>query len=380
MQKTTRISLLLCALLMAIGAPFIAACGGAEANDSKSETDRKISEIPAVPAAKGTRVETAVLGTSDAVLQLKLPGEVKGSRDALLGTAMGGFVEAVLVSEGQKVSGGQALVKIDTRTQQLRVDQAKAQYEQANKELERAEGLGARLSEAALDNARTQTKLAKLGLQSAELQLSRSVITAPFAGVVAQMDLEPGEIAGPGSPVVRLVKLTPVSVSLSVSDRDVVALREGLDVKVSSDARSGILDGRIKHISPAASLKTRSFVVEIEVPNKDGSLLPGMIAHVSLSSSLGADTLVVPQDYLVTRLDGLGVFVEEEGVARWRPVRPGAIIGDQIVLSEGVSVGDRVVVTGQRELAEGDPLIITRHGRCCEGGRTIFELGEEPIR
>ena len=112
------------------------------------------------------------------------------------------------------------------------------------------------------------------------------------------------------------------------------------------------------------------------MPNPEGRLLPGMIAQVSVDGGQADDAdprIVLPQYVLVTRLDGNGVFVEEDGVAKWRPLRLGSVMRDQVIVEEGLEVGARVIVTGHRELAEGDEVIVTREGTCCEEGRVVFD-------
>jgi len=82
---------------------------------------------------------------------------------------------------------------------------------------------------------------------------------------------------------------------------------------------------------------------------------------------------VLPSDVLVTRLGGNGVFVARDGVAVWRPLEIESVVRDQVIVSAGLAEGDEVVVVGHRELQEGDPLLIGRRGRCCTGGRVIYE-------
>jgi RND family efflux transporter MFP subunit len=142
---------------------------------------------------------------------------------------------------------------------------------------------------------------------------------------------------------------------------------------VRTDAQGGVLQGKLSHIEPAADLKTRSFIVEIEVPNPERKLLPGMIATAELTSSATLQRLVIPQDFLVTGLDAVGVFINEAGVARFRPVGLGQVVRNQVVVEKGLSPGDSIVITGQRDLAAGDKLIVARSGKCCTDGRVVFE-------
>lgn len=345
---------------------FLSACGPAGAENQTAP------QGAAIPPAAATRVEVATLRPGSATLEVSVPGEIEGGRDAVLASALGGLVERVAARDGQEVRRGQVLVQVDSEVYAAQVDQAAAQLALAESELERLTTLGDYATPQQRTQAETQVAVARAGLRGARAQLDRAVVRAPFDGVVTGLSVEAGEWASPGAPLVRVIQLDPVVVSLSVPDRDRVALHPGLAVSVTTDAASGIRAGTITHVGAAADLRTRAFEVEVEVPNPDRALLPGMIARVGASRSVGTDAVVIPQDWLVTRLDGQGVFVEVDGVARWRPVTLGAVVRDQVIVESGASVGDRVVITGHRELAEGDPLLVVREAVCCEAGRPVW--------
>ena len=182
-----------------------------------------------------------------------------------------------------------------------------------------------------------------------------------------------GEAVPPGGPVGRLIQLDPAVVTLSVSDRDVVALAVGAPVSVTTAAQSEQLLGRVTRIAPAADLSTRAFPVEVEVDNASGALLPGMIARVTAARDVTTGAMVIPQDWIVTLREEQGVFVTQGDVAQWRDIELGAVIHDKVVVTSGLSAGDRVVITGHRDLVDGDPLIVSREGRCCAAGRPTWK-------
>ena len=135
--------------------------------------------------------------------------------------------------------------------------------------------------------------------------------------------------------------------------------------------------GKVAHIEPAADLKTRSFKVEVEVPNPAGNLRPGMIATVDFKSAVTDKQMIIPQDFLVTKLDANGVFVVDgDDIARWRPLELGAVVTDQVVVEAGLKAGERIVIVGHRGLADGDALLIAREGECCSNGRVVFPSDE----
>ena len=323
--------------------------------------------------AEAQRVEVAVMRPSAADLALSLPGEVEASRDANLAAALGGYVERVNVEAGDEVRKGQVLAMIDSKTHSARLAQAKVELDTAKTELKRVEKLKGAVPAARLDAAQARVDAAKAAYRSAAVMVERSVITSPFAGVVARCDAEVGEVAPPGAPLIRVVQLDPIKVSVSLSDRDVGSVKEGMEASVTADARASVIKGKVSHIRPAADTNTRSFIAEVSIDNGTRELLPGMIATVSLTAQLSEKQIVVSQDWLVTKPKELGAFVNVDGVARWRTVKAGAVVRDRVVVLEGIKEGDELIIAGHRELADGDRLIVARKGTCCREGRVYFD-------
>lgn len=329
-----------------------------------------------VPDAKARRVEVVRLGEeAPPALDLLLPGEIEGSKDVMLSSALGGQVESVLVGKGEPVRAGQVIARIDAEVYDAQRAVAEAQYEQAEKEHERLLKMGDLATQSQLLQAETAKKVAHAQLRSARATLGRAVITAPFTGVAADVMPERAEFLGPGQPVARVVDLDPVRVTLAVADKDVVGLEQGMEVEVSTAATGVPVAGTISFVGKAADLSTRSFPVEVEVPNPDRTLLPGMIATVKVGRALPEGTIAIPQDWVVTRRQGQGVFLELEGHAEWAPIRLGGVLHDQVIVRSGLEPGDRLVVSGHRDLVDGDPVLVAREGLCCKDGRPVYGKG-----
>jgi len=355
------------ASLVAAISLLVCACSGG--GESASSAVISPGDVPQSP---GTRVEVVRLENTNASLDLRLPGEISGSRDATLASAAGGFVEAVYVKRGEYISKGTVIARVNASVFNAQLEQAEAQLALVTSELKRVEALGDLATESQLQSTRTQLAIAQANTRLAEVNASRASIRAPFDGTVTQLRLEVGEVLNPTAPVARLVKLDPVHVTVSVNDRDVGVLHEDMPVKISVDAVAGLFDGRVESIDRAADLNTRTFLAEIEVTNAQGRLLPGMIATAAIQADVSEGSIVLPQDWLVTSRMGLGVFLDDEGTARWRPVVAGTVVHDQVVVQSGLAAGDRVVSVGHRDLADGDTLLISREGVCCTNGRAVF--------
>jgi membrane fusion protein (multidrug efflux system) len=245
--------------------------------------------------------------------------------------------------------------------------------EYARGEFERAQQAKESLSRARFADAQQRLRKSEADYDIARIKLQRAEIRAPFTGVIAQLDIDPGEVVAPGQPIARLVKLDPVVISVAVSDRDVVHLRAGQSANVHLDAFPEGAAGRIARVFPVADINTRAFTVEVEVPNPSRLLLPGMIARIQLDVEVAEQVITLPQDVVVTTRTETGVFILDGNKARWRPVVLGHIVRDQVMIDDGLIEGDIVVTTGHRSLADGDVLIVARQGTCCDNGRIVFK-------
>ncbi len=351
--------------------PFLAAaslsCGGGEQEPAAPQE----GALQAV-ATIGTRVEVVVLEPTMAKMEMSLLGAVEASRDATLSTTRGGYVESVLVKTGDQVSKGTLLAKVDSELHRVLLEQATAQFDLAEAEYKRAVGLGDLIAESQLQAAETQMAVAKAGLRQAQLNLERAQVRAPFGGRIGAVHVEAGEVVGPGRPVIRLVALRKVKVVLNVADRDVVSLRKGMPVVIRLQAVSQVFEGQLSSISPVADMDTRSFQVEVTVDNPKRNLLPGMIARVELGREIADAAVLIPQDWIVTGLEEQGVFLVNGDKAEWRTVVLGEVVRDQVVVSSGLAVGDRIIMAGHRKIADEDAVLISREGRCCKAGRASF--------
>jgi RND family efflux transporter MFP subunit len=364
-------------VLLLAGALALSGCKSDE-QKAQAEVPEQARKPGEGPELTGTRVEVAIIQPSASGLTMRVPGEVEGIRDAQLAAPMGGYIEAVSVEEGQSVKKGAVLARVDSNTHATRLVRAQVEKRAAERELARAQSLGDTIPAAELDAAQDRLSSAKAALGELQVAAARSVLTAPFAGVVVQVNAEVGEVAGPGMPLFRLVQLQPVRVSIALSDRDMGLAEVGMPANVELAARSGVYEGKVVQLSQAANLKTRSFEALVEVDNEAGDLLPGMIAQVSLTAEGSGDAkakggkLLISQDWLVTKPSGVGVFVAKEGIAVWQDVKLGTIMRRQVEVLSGLSAGDSLIIVGHRGLADADPILIHRTGKCCKNGRAVF--------
>ena len=235
---------------------------------------------------------------------------------------------------------------------------ARAQVAQADAAIAQARG-AARAAREQLNAARAQVGAAQAGVASAQAQLGNTRIVAPFSGVVEQRIAEPGELASPGQPVVRLVASGSVTIKAGVPERYATDIEVGTAVRVLPSAYGAEpRGGRVTFVGSAVDPQSRTFPIEVAIDNGDRALKPQMVVRLELARDVLDDAIVVPLTAIVRDERGESVFVvtDQDGwnVATRRPITTGPISGDQVVITEGVRPGDRVIVSGTNTVADGD--------------------------
>ncbi len=236
---------------------------------------------------------------------------------------------------------------------------ARAQVAQADAGIAQAQG-NLRASREQLNAARSQVNAAQAGVQSAQAQLSNTRVVAPFGGVVEARLQEPGELASPGQPVVRLVASGGLTVKAGIPERYAGDIEVGTQVRVIPSAYGAeARGGRVTFVGTAIDPQSRTFPVEIAVENSDRRLKPDMVVRLQLAREVLEDAIVVPQEAVIRDERGTSVFVAVTGsggqtIAERRAVEVGPNAGDRIVLLSGVASGDRIIVSGQTSLTDGD--------------------------
>lgn len=291
--------------------------------------------------------------------RIVLTGGVMPWEDILVSAETAGKIDWQGVNEGDVVQAGQEMVRVDTRLLKARLDQARAQAKLAAQELDRIKTLaekGAATAQAA-DKVLADKDMAEANVRLVQIQLQKSAIKAPLPGVVDRLFKDADEFVDTGMPLVRLVQTDKLKVNIGVPEREVVHFKEGDPALVTLDALPDRqFNGVIHRISTTADPSTLTFATEVALDNPDGVIKPGMIARVRLVRRTCPDSIIVPIFSVMTVENQRFVMVEEGGVARVRPIEIGIIQDDVVQAVNGLKPGDRLIVAGQRELIDGDPV------------------------
>ncbi|MFN3201608.1 MAG: efflux RND transporter periplasmic adaptor subunit [Bradymonadia bacterium] len=227
------------------------------------------------------------------------------------------------------------------------------------------EGITSRLAQAEAAVAQAEAQV-----QQAKAQIRDTRLLAPFTGTVEQRFVEVGEQVSPGQPVVRLVDVGEVKIIAGVPERYAADIAIGAPTSVSFSAY-GLpeITGKVSFVGRTVDAADRTFPVEVKVSNPEGRLKPQMVARMHLTRSRIDDALVVPASALIRHERGQSLFIVEDGkspMAKRVDVKLGPRGDGRVVIAEGLSPGDRVVVKGQASLSGGDLLEIESSQK--EGG------------
>ena len=342
--------------LSLVAATLLAACGGDAQADDPAEQAEGFTRV--------INVEVSEVRPEVFLEQIRLTGVALADQDVLVAAEESGVVEEILVDKGQRVTAGEPILRIDDDVLQAQVAQARAQAELAQQTWERRKRLWEEDrvgSEIAYLEARFAAEQTAANLEGLEARLARTTIRAPFDGVLDERRVEVGSMVSPGETVARVVALSRVKVAAGVPERYAPDVRPGGRATVFFDVLPGEeFPATIDYVGASVSPQNRTFPIEIAMANPRLQVKPEMVANVLVDRRTVEDAVVVPQDALVRVEDGYVVFVAEDGpegmVARERTVVLGPSQNNRVVIEDGLDAGDRLIVVGQRSVAEGDRL------------------------
>ncbi|MEW6156199.1 MAG: efflux RND transporter periplasmic adaptor subunit [Verrucomicrobiota bacterium] len=283
-------------------------------------------------------------------------GTVRARTRAVLEAKISGRIERMLAAPGQAVRLNALLVQLDVQEIRARLEQARAQHEQAERDLKRYEILIEQnaITRQEFDAAQARQRVAKAGVAEAETLLGYAQITAPFDGVITRKFSDVGDLALPGKALLELEDPTALRLEADVSEAliDWIQPAQTLNVRVQKET----IGGRVAEIAPAANPATRTFLVKLDLPAWPG-LRSGAFGRVAVP--LGeSQTLRVPVNAVVRRGQLEYIVIANAGKAQLRLVKTGKMHGMEVELLAGATAGERVVISDPTMLRDGQPLQI----------------------
>jgi len=322
--------------------------------DSSADTRRQNIPVVRTEPPLRQRVVYVLLYTADVV----------AIQQAAIYAKVSGTLDRVYVDMGAKVSAGQRLALIDTVELHQTRQQAAATAQNARLTYRRTKELFEQnlVAKQDIENAEAAMKVADATLDVATTRLNYTRITAPFAGIVTKRYLDPGAVISPlTTTLFTLMDLDQMKIIINVLERDIPRVRMGLEAAVRVDAFPGkAFTGHVTKYSEAVDLATRTMAVEIDIPNPEHLLRPGMFANVSLNVGEHADALTLPTQAFFKDDQGAYVYVAQQDTAHRVRVTLGVEQDSRTEILAGLSGAENVITTGQQLVRDRGPIYLSK--------------------
>ncbi len=305
-------------------------------------------------AAPSAKAEVLTLATVDLPTLYVTSGTVTSDHRVSISSHLSGYIRELPVREGDRVKAGDLLVRVDPVNARQGVVQAEADLADAKADLNRYEELfkAGAVSKQQLDRIRLRYKVTRSQVEQAHNQLSYAEVRSPVDGVVVEKQMNEGDLASPGAPILALEDPANLLVETYVSEQFVSAIHAGDGVEVEVTSQGQPLAGRVRQVVQAADATTHQFLVKITLESH-GDVHPGMYAQVGFKTG-SRKGLQVPVAAVVHRAGLSGIYVlDAESVVRYRQIRVGKARGEFVEVLAGLHEGNRVVWNGTPALSAG---------------------------
>jgi membrane fusion protein, multidrug efflux system len=336
-------------------AAALAACSKAEsAGQPGGKGGAQGGGPPAMP------VEVAVARTDTVVDAILATGQIEAVQSIELRPDVEGRIAQILVREGASVSQGTPLFKVDDAELRAQVAQAEADRDLARQSLARTRDLLAQKasSQSELERAEATARSNEARLDLLKVRLQRTLVRAPFAGVVGQRTVSLGDYVTTDTRLLSLQTVSPQRVTFQVPERYADQLKVGQQVTFRVAALRGKeFTGRVDFVDPVVQLPGRTITVKAMTANPRRELQPGMFIEARLATAVRPSAVVIPEDAIIALQGATFVWVVVEGKATRRQVDLGVRTPGFVEARSGVEPKEQVVVGGQERLGEGAPVM-----------------------
>lgn len=354
----------------------------AQIRAKKSELDNKMQQISAEIKLLNTEIEildtlkrvplvTAIKLKNEVFTHfLELQGNVTTKQNVLIYPEVAGTLEKVFVKEGQKVSKGQALGRIDNGGLEQQVAQLEATTALAKTTFERQKRLWDEKIGSEIQYLQTKTNYEASKNQLAQLkkQIDKFTIRAPFSGVIDDVIKDQGTVVapGPGAEIFRIVNLSNMFIEADIPESYITDVTIGKYVEIDFPVLGKSLETKVRQTGNFINPANRTFKIEVGVPNNDRSIKPNLTAKLKINDYTNAEAILIPQSIISENANGEQyVYViknlnNDKGIATQTVVKTGKTQGDVIEILEGVTSGDVLIEAGARSVKNGQEVKISK--------------------
>lgn len=300
---------------------------------------------------------------------LELQAAVQTKENIVVNAEFGGILMQIYVKEGQRVSKGQSLGKIDDGGLTQQLAQLEIQAVLAKTTFDRQKNLWDQKigSEIQYLQAKSNYEAQNKAVLQLKRQMAKTVVKAPFSGIIDEIISERGSVVGPGSPILRVISLGNMYLEAEVPEKYIGAVKRGTEVIVDFPMLNEKITTTISLVNNNINPGNRSFKVQIQVPNKSGLIKPNLSAKININDYSNLKVITVPLSIISENADGEQyIYIAEQtgkdsqAIAKKVIVKTGKSQGDLIEILEGLNDGDSIIKEGARSIKDGQQVSIIK--------------------
>lgn len=320
---------------------------------------------PQAFTVKKKLVTTSPIERKDFAHFIEIQGAVDADDLVDATSEVSGRIIKLNVKEGQNVRAGQLIAKLDLEQVNKQIAELEKSLELATTVFERQSRLWEQNigSEIQFLEAKNQKERLEKSLETLQFQLTKSDVHAPISGVVENVVLQGGEVTVPGQPIVQILNTNKLKVVANVPENYLQAVRVGEMVTIKFPALNKELTARISMIGRTIDPANRTFKVEVNIGNQGGLLKPNLLSIMLINDYTEEDVVIVPLETVQEEVGGKNfLFIKETGangpVAKKVYVKTGKSYAGDIIITQGLTGEEEIILDGARGLAENENIEI----------------------
>ena len=334
------------AISLAVCAMVLTNCGNQGGNNEFNGNKKDSTQVP-VEVASVSQASVSAYYTGTTTLESENEADVRAK--------VGGVLVKLFVEEGDYVREGQVIAKLDDEQLRIQMQQAEATLNKLKRDFDRNKELHDKklISREAFDASRYDYESQEAAYNLAKLNLDFTDVRATIDGVISQRFVKAGNTITIADPLFHISDFDPLMAIVHIPEHESYKIKKGQTTLVKLDAvPNQVYKGNILRISPVVDPLTGTFKVTVQVPDRSGTIKPGMFGRLNIVYDTHDEALTVPQNALVREDEEIAVFVIRDDTAHRQPVQIGFSDEGVVEIVSGLQLGDTIVTTGQGSLKD----------------------------
>ena len=323
-------------------------------NSGEKETTSKKSGY----APSEVLVDAIIVKPQDFSNKVSVSGTLEANEQIQVRSEVSGLVRQIYFTEGSNVSAGDLLVKIDDKELVAQLSQANTKEKLAAEVEARATKLlkVEAISTEEYDNVSAELKSLKAQTQLIRAQIARTEIRAPFSGKIGLRYISNGAYVSPTTDIANLISINPIKITFSIPEKYAQMVSMGTNIQFTVSGNTKVFNAQVYAKEPAIDVATRALTLKAKSNNSNNELIPGSFANINLTLEKIEGAILVPTDAVIPVLKGKQVYVFRNGKAKAISIKSDIRTDANVLVTEGLLVGDTVITTGIMAIKDDAPV------------------------